>query len=129
MRLLPLTLLLLGAAAGQVTPLCAVTVSPQVTRGVTYHASIRLAPGCPPGGTARVRKSSTLNTRASGAPYQPIKPEQGAWTVTRTGSTVPIPELWTLFTWQWQFYDPQAWNVRTQEFGVWKRALPPGVRP
>lgn len=111
---------------------CAVAVSPAVTRGASYYASLRLTPGCPPGTAVRVRKSSTLNTRAGGARYQPIEPdgspEHGrlfSWTLTARGSNIPPAERWTLFTWEWQYLDTSIWNTRTHAFGVWKSAVSP----
>ncbi|WP_343757443.1 hypothetical protein [Deinococcus depolymerans] len=88
---------------------------PDYTLGVTYRASLRLAPECPPGTVMRVRKSSTTSTRQSGAPYQPIKPLQGAWDVGILAKTpVPREELWTLYSWRWEYSlpgSPQRWRA------------------
>ncbi|AWT34594.1 hypothetical protein DM785_02755 [Deinococcus actinosclerus] len=88
---------------------------PDYTLGVTYRASLRLAPECPPGTVLRVRKSSTTSTRQGGAPYQPIKPLKGAWDVgILAKSPVPREELWTLYSWRWEYSlssAPQRWRA------------------
>ena len=76
----------------------------------SYFAVFRLAKTCPPGGVARIRKSSTLSTRENGAPYQPIRPEVGAWNLNEAGSNVPLSARWTLNTWRWDYWDGAAWQ-------------------
>ncbi len=78
---------------------------------VAYKPVIRLAPDCPADGQARVRKSSTMNVVRNGAPYQPIRPLQGAWVVTKFSSTIPWNELWTTFTWRWEWWDGMRWRA------------------
>lgn len=107
------------------TPACGITLTPQATRGVTYTAILTVASSCPSGTAFRVRKSSTLNTRAAGAPYQPIKPQTGAWVVTSKTSTIPPGEIYTLFSWRWDVFDPKVWNLDTGQLGAW---LPIRVR-
>lgn len=115
-----LSLTLLGAAAiaaaGMVAtiavpPACRLQVIPDYTLAVAYKAVLRLSPGCPDGTVLRVRKSSTMNTVRSGAPYQPIKPLKGAWEVGKRGdvtiSQVPVNEVWTVLVpkpWRWEFF-------------------------
>lgn len=115
-----LPLLFLGAvaiaAAGVVAtttapPACRLQVIPDYTLAVAYKAVLRLSPGCPDGTVLRVRKSSTMNTVRSGAPYQPIKPLKGAWEVKKRGditiSQVPVNEVWTVLVpkpWRWEFF-------------------------
>jgi len=109
-------LLLLGTLLlSQPTPspppiFCEVRILRDYDVAVTYFAVFRLSSSCPPGGVARVRKSSTLNTKAAGAPYQPIRPLTGAWDVSADGTTVPFSARWTLNSWQWQYWDGQAWQ-------------------
>ncbi|KQR40732.1 hypothetical protein [Deinococcus sp. Leaf326] len=122
--LLLLSAALIPAAAVVVVtspPGCRLQVIPDYTWAVTYKAVLRLSPGCMDGTALRVRKSSTQNVRREGAPYQPIKPIQGAWTFGKT-STVPKNELWTVYTWRWEWWDAQAWNPRTQTPGRWTAA-------
>jgi hypothetical protein len=121
-RALPLLLLLGPAQAAMTTvssPVCTLQVIPDYTLGVAYRAVLRPSPGCPLGAELRVRKSSTLNVRRDGAPYQPIKPETGAWLLSRTQTTVPSRELWTLYNWRWEVYDPQAYSPRLGKTGRW----------
>jgi len=81
---LKFSLILAGAAlvgallARPATP-CTLTLVPDQVRGVAYHVLLNVSPTCPAETTFRVRKSSTINTKRNGAPYQPIKPLQGAW--------------------------------------------------
>ena len=121
--LLGAALLLPATAVIVVTspPGCRLQVIPDYTWAVTYKAVLRLSPGCADNTTLRVRKSSTQNVRRDGAPYQPIKPTQGAWNFGRT-STVPPNELWTVYSWRWEWWDAQAWNPRTQAKGRWTAA-------
>ncbi|WP_019588412.1 hypothetical protein [Deinococcus apachensis] len=106
-----LTLALLGvlpvAAIAQVTgpAHCRIEVIVDNVLPSAYPPVIRVAPGCPPGGYARVRKSSTLNLRRNGAPYQPVRSTVGAWNVTASSSTIPPGELWTPATWRWEWWD------------------------
>ncbi|KQR37715.1 hypothetical protein [Deinococcus sp. Leaf326] len=121
--LLGVALLIPAAAVVVATspPGCRLQVIPDYTWAVTYKAVLRLSPGCTDGTVLRVRKSSTQNVRRDGAPYQPIKPAQGAWNFGKT-STVPKNELWTVYTWRWEWWDAQAWNPRTQALGRWTAA-------
>ena len=125
-----LSLLLLGTLLlSQPTPspppaFCEVRILRDYDVSVTYFAVFRLAASCPPGGVARVRKSSTLNTKAAGAPYQPVRPLVGAWDVNADGTTVPFSARWTLNSWQWQYWDGQAW-----QFMKSARRSTNGVRP
>jgi hypothetical protein len=116
-------LLLGGVALAAVStlgaPVCTLQVIPDYTLGVAYRAVLRPSPGCPLGTELRVRKSSTLNVRRAGAPYQPIKPETGAWLLSRTQTTVPSRELWTLYNWRWEVYDSTAYSPRLQKYGRW----------
>lgn len=100
-------------------PACGISLTPQATRGVTYTPLLQVSSTCPPGTAFRVRKSSTLNTKAAGAPYQPIKPQIGAWVVTRKSSTIPVKELSTLFSWRWEFFDAKVWDLHTGQLGAW----------
>lgn len=103
----PLTLALL-LSAQQPTTYCPVIVYRDYHFGAVYKAVPRLPTTCQ--GTARVRKSSTINVRRNGAPYQPVKPEIGAWDVTRTKTNIPPRELWTLTTWRWEYWDGSRWR-------------------
>ncbi|MVN88301.1 hypothetical protein GO986_16265 [Deinococcus sp. HMF7620] len=123
-RLLLLLILLPSAALALLTvppglPVCRLQVVPDYTLGVTFRAALRLAPACPFGTVLRVRKSSTTSTRRTGAPYQPIKPEQGAWEVGAPGqplkSPVPASERWTLRSWRWEYFDAAAARWRGGE--------------
>ncbi|GAA3995157.1 hypothetical protein GCM10022631_01620 [Deinococcus rubellus] len=99
---------------------CAITLSPDQVRGVAYHVRLIVSPGCPASTVFRVRKSSTLNVKRKGAPYQPIKPLQGAWEIGKARNTVPDAELWTSITWRWELYDAEKFNVLTDELGAWR---------
>lgn len=90
---------------------CPVEVITDNVLPFAFKPVIRLKDGCPWGGHARVRKSSTLNTKRDGAPYQPIRPEQGAWTVTTRTNTIPARELWTLWSWRWEWFDGSRWRA------------------
>ncbi|AWN23996.1 hypothetical protein DKM44_12780 [Deinococcus irradiatisoli] len=102
-------------------PTCTLTLIPDQVRGVAYHVIFKVAPSCPADAVFRVRKSSTINQKKNGAPYQPIKPLVGAWDIGKTTSTVPGAELWTSLTWQWQVYDEAQLNPATQLPGTWRR--------
>jgi len=112
---------LLSASPG--TPPCHLQVIPDYTFAVTYKAVLRPSSGCPYGTVLRTRKSSTTSVKRNGAPWQPIKPEVGAWEVGTSGALlktpVPARELWTLYTWRWEWFDAQAWNTRTHTKGRW----------
>ncbi|MBZ9753615.1 hypothetical protein K7W42_22590 [Deinococcus sp. HMF7604] len=132
-RLLLLLILLPSAALALLVvppgpPACRLQVVPDYTLGVTFRAALRLAPGCPFGTVLRVRKSSTTSTRRNGAPYQPIKPEQGAWEVGAAGqplkSPVPRSELWTLYTWRWEYNAARAGQPERWRPGEVLRAAP-----
>ncbi|GGK11879.1 hypothetical protein GCM10008955_01410 [Deinococcus malanensis] len=95
------------------TPLvkyCAVQIIRDNALIFAYKPVIRLHPSCSRRAQARVRKSSTLNTRRNGAPYQPIRPEKGAWTVTASGTTIPNRDLWTTWSWRWEYWDGTHWR-------------------
>jgi len=117
--------LLFGAASAIPRPsthTLSETCTAQIVRdyelGFAYYAQPQLASFCPAGTVLRVRKTSTLNTRAAGAPYQPIQPETGAWELSKAGTTIPFNQRWTSSGWAWQFY--------STTFRTWKtmRVLP-----
>jgi hypothetical protein len=118
MRLPLLAALLIGAAAAaplprsMPPPLCRVVVYRDYDFALGTYWTPRLAPGCPPDGIGRLRKSSTLNTKAQGAAFQPIRPAHGAWTVTSSGDDVPNSEQTSYFwsTWEWQDYEKTGWQ-------------------
>ncbi|MFD1734678.1 hypothetical protein ACFSC4_30305 [Deinococcus malanensis] len=89
---------------------CAVQIIRDNALIFAYKPVIRLHPSCSRRAQARVRKSSTLNTRRNGAPYQPIRPEKGAWTVTASGTTIPNRDLWTTWSWRWEYWDGTHWR-------------------
>ncbi|AIZ44884.1 hypothetical protein QR90_06840 [Deinococcus radiopugnans] len=125
--MLALSLALL--AAPPAPPGCHLQVIPDYTLVVAYRAVLRLSPECGFSETLRVRKSSTTSTRRNGAPYQPIRPEAGAWELGRLKSTVPDRQLWTSWSWAWQWYDAEAWNPRTKTSGTWRAAEVLYARP
>lgn len=109
-------LLSLPRAAASTPPsrYCAVYVIPDYQLVVSYRAILGLETGCPPGGAARIRKASTLNRTG---PYRPIKPDGSArygglwgWTLTERGGNVPERELWTSFSWEWEWWDGRTWR-------------------
>lgn len=102
---------------------CTLTLSPDQVRGVAYHVRLIVSPGCPASTVFRVRKSSTLNVKRKGAPYQPIKPLEGAWEIGKARNTVPTAELWTSLTWRWEKFAPDEYSNTTGELGTW-RAIP-----
>jgi hypothetical protein len=110
---LALAALLIGAASAAPLPPpptnCAVVVLRDYELGWAYYAQVRLVPECPEGGSARVRKTSTMSTKVNGNPYQPIRPETGAWNVTRQGDNIPNSMQFTLYNWAWQYSDGQHW--------------------
>ncbi len=125
MQLLTLSLALAAAVPAQpspAAPACRLQVIPDYTLVVVYKAVLRPSPACPNGTELRVRKSSTLNTRRNGAPYQPIQPLVGAWTLTDFNSTVPSRNLWTSLNWRWEYYDPTTLSPRTGLKGIWRGA-------
>ncbi len=87
-------------------PSCRLQVIPDYTLVFVYRAVLRLSPECGFDQALRVRKSSTTNTKRNGAPYQPIRPEVGAWALGRLKSTVPSSQLWTSPSWRWEYNDP-----------------------
>lgn len=120
--------LLLSVGAGMILApaSCRLQIIPDYVTPIGYRAVLRLAPVCPAGTVLRVRKSSTLSTKASGAKYQPIKPLTGAWEVGHPYTPVvrPVPprELWTSQVgtpWQWQFWDERKLNTLTGKRGAW----------
>lgn len=128
------TLILTGAAllipvAAQTllkAPACTLQVIPDYVNPIAFKAVLRLSPACAPGTVLRVRKSSTLNTKARGAKYQPIKPLTGAWEVgnsyTRPLKPVPDRELWTTQVpgkWRWEWWDASRYNTITKTSGSW----------
>ncbi|MCD0164871.1 hypothetical protein IHN32_00335 [Deinococcus sp. 14RED07] len=134
MRLIvPLSVLLLAPAGAQPASTCRLTMTPATILGASYKVTLRVDPSCPADRTFHVRKSSTLNTRAAGAPYQPIRPDGSAafryawsWPVSATRTAVPAAELFTLFTWEWQVYDDTLWNPATRRYGRWIRIAQAG---
>lgn len=120
-------LLTVSAAPAESAPVCRLTMSPVAVRGATYRVDLRLSPGCQDQ-TFRVRKSSTTSLRRNDAPYQPIRPTQGAWTIGKRVNTVPPAELFTLFTWEWQVYSPQTFDTLAGRWGAWVR-IPQDGRP
>jgi hypothetical protein len=110
---LALAALLIGAASAAPSPpalnTCPVVVLRDYELGWAYYAQIRLASDCPEGGSARVRKSSTLSTKVDRHAYQPIRPETGAWTVNRQGDNIPNSMQFTLYNWVWQFWNGKTW--------------------
>lgn len=114
------------------THACRLQVIPDYVTPISYKAVLRLSPACPAGTVLRVRKSSTLNVKRNGAPYQPIRPAVGAWEVGNSYSQVkkPVPYNELLTTrfdsavplgtrWQWEYWSPSEWNPRTQSSGRW----------
>ncbi|CAM3837517.1 hypothetical protein [Deinococcus frigens] len=88
------------------TPLaCRLQVIPDYTLIFAYRAVLRLSPECGFSQTLRVRKSSTTSVKRNGAPYQPIRPEVGAWALGHLASTVPGNQNWTSRSWRWEFND------------------------
>ena len=112
-------MLLLPASAkeSRATPYCPVDVFIDYTVGFAYYTQLRLSAGCEPGQVARVRRSSTVSTVRNGAPYQPIDPPKGAWTITATGDDIPNdkPVSYSWSTWVWEYY-----NAHTKR---WERAV------
>lgn len=84
---------------------CQLTLRISEAQAATYRVALIIPPACPPDRVFRVRKSSTLNVKRDGAPYQPIKPTVGAWEISRLKSTVPRAELSGLNTWRWEVWD------------------------
>ncbi|WP_261665485.1 hypothetical protein [Deinococcus sp. Marseille-Q6407] len=96
---------------------CAVRMLPDYHFGFSYFARLRLSPTCPAGAVGRVRKTSTLSTKAKGARYQPVKPDGSAqygglfsWTLTRNGDNIPNGEEWTWNRWRWEYWDGSSWR-------------------
>ncbi|GAA4013199.1 hypothetical protein GCM10022631_26130 [Deinococcus rubellus] len=77
-----------------------------------------VSPSCPAITVLRVRKSSTLNVKSKGTPYQPIKLLAGAWEIGKTRNTVPTAELWTSLTWRWEQFDPERYSNVTGELVI-----------
>ncbi|GGR19002.1 hypothetical protein GCM10008957_34590 [Deinococcus ruber] len=94
---------------------CPVVMYQDYYFALSYYVVPALSPDCPPGGVGRLRKSSTLNQKAQGAHYQPIRPQSGAWTVTVFGDDVPRSERFTnvFSTWEWQYVeaDGKHWHT------------------
>ena len=72
---------LVVALIAQPLPACRLQVIRDYVTPISFQAVLQLSDGCPPGTVLRVRKSSTMNVKRNGAPYQPILPENGAWEV------------------------------------------------
>jgi hypothetical protein len=102
-------------AAALPAPVPAVTYCPVVVYqdydllGLTYYAQFVRDSSCKPEDVSRIRKTSTINTVKAGAKYQPIMPETGAWQISDYGSTVPAKAHWTLYTWEWQYFNGKKW--------------------
>lgn len=118
MHRLALAALMVGTATSSAAPLpkpppsyCPATVTRDYTLGVTYLAVINRSKACTARQVARLRKVSTMNL---GGRYAPIKPLTGAWSLTASGTTVPASELWTLYSWRWQWWDGAGW-IFTEE--------------
>lgn len=107
--------LLLGASAATVphpAPVyCHISVLRDYELGFAYYARLLLDPDCPAQGQARVRKTSTVSTRRNGAPYQPINPNTGAWTITQNGGNVPPGATFTFNSWVWQEWTGDHWQT------------------
>lgn len=108
---------------------CHLQVIPDYDFKFVYTAVLRPSPRCGVDEVLRVRKSSTMNVRRNGAPYQPIKPDGSAkysglysWSLSSLTSNIPPAELNTISSWRWEWYDAQALNPRTQQKGVWRAA-------
>ncbi len=86
-------------------PSCRLQVIPDYTLIFAYRAVLRLSPECGFAQALRVRKSSTTSTKRDGAPYQPIRPELGAWELERLSTSVPANQLWTSWSWRWEYND------------------------
>ncbi len=101
-----------AAASSPSPPLCRVVIYRDYVFAFGYYAVPNLAPECPPGSTGRLRKSSTLNTKAQGAAFQPIRPDHGAWTVSSSGDDVPNSEqlMYRFSTWEWQYFTGKTWQ-------------------
>jgi len=108
------TLLVLGAlllsqpSPSPPSPYCPATVLTDYTVGIVYYAVVQRAATCTLGQVARVRKASTLN---KGASYRPIFPLKGAWAITWDTNNIPDRAHWTLFSWQWEYWDGKVWQV------------------
>jgi hypothetical protein len=89
-------LLLTSAAPAPASVYCCMVIIKDNVLVVAYKPVIHFAPDCPAAGQARGRKSSTLDFRRNGAPYQHIRPAEGTWIVTWRGRTIPAGQLWTL---------------------------------
>lgn len=110
-----LSLALLGSRPPP--PGCYLRVIPDYSFGVIYRPVLKPSPDCGADVSLRVRKTSTLNRRKNGAPYQPIIPDGSAkyggvysWTLGKFGGTIPAGELWTLYSWRWQWLDGKVWR-------------------
>ena len=82
---------------------CPVSVTKDFVFPAIYRAILRPDPTCT--GQTRVRKVSTINPRSAA---QKPGGTGGLWAWNL--ATVPDAELWTLYTWQWQWYDGTKWN-------------------
>ncbi|ULH15985.1 hypothetical protein MF271_04960 [Deinococcus sp. KNUC1210] len=105
-------LLILAAPLPHPPPIyCPVIVYRDYDLMFSYYAQFRLPRDCPTGGIARIRKSSTVSTKAQGNPYEPINPQSGAWEVYPNGiDTVPDTAQLTFNSWQWQYWDGLVWQ-------------------
>lgn len=93
---------------------CRVTGLTDYTLGVAYRILLSLDPTCEHDAVGRVRKIGTLNMFSR---YQPTKPgglpQFGGlwgWNLNAQTSLVPREQLWTLFSWRWQWWDGQSWQ-------------------
>lgn len=79
--------------------------------GISYYARLMRDASCKPGDLTRIRKTSTMSQIKNGARYQPILPLKGAWAINDFGvDDVPQNQQWTLYSWDWQWYDGKVWK-------------------
>ncbi|OLV20117.1 hypothetical protein [Deinococcus marmoris] len=107
----------LFAFAAASVPDCHLNVFPDYTLGFAYQAFLQPSSDCLFTVSLRVRKTSTISRKRNGAPYQPIIPDGSAryggvysWTLGKYGGTVPRRELWTSYSWKWQWLDGEVWR-------------------
>lgn len=106
--MLSLPLLLGTTIAAPPALYCPATVLTDYTVGVVYYAVVQRDPSCTDTQIARVRKASGLN---KGANYRPVLPLKGAWNITWNASSIPDKAHWTLFSWEWEYWDGKTWQT------------------